>query len=134
MLESTRPAIGIVTAIVGIWQYRIIFGGMQNHAGTTPMAIRKDAGVALVRLATAIDHPSPSSRAAHRLDGGAHLARARRARIIPGKAEMLFQFRDTDPARAATASRRRSTRWSPRRTRRPLPGDASIAVALDAHR
>src|SRR5882672_1900134 len=35
VLESGCLAIGVVTSIVGIWQYRITFSGEQNHAGTT---------------------------------------------------------------------------------------------------
>jgi beta-ureidopropionase / N-carbamoyl-L-amino-acid hydrolase len=34
-LESAGLAIGVVTSIVGIWQYRISFIGEQNHAGTS---------------------------------------------------------------------------------------------------
>src|SRR5438270_13425906 len=58
-LESDGLKVGIVTSIVGIWQYRITFNGEQNHAGTTRMAIRKDAGLALVRLCVAIDDQFP---------------------------------------------------------------------------
>jgi N-carbamoyl-L-amino-acid hydrolase len=54
-LESGGLAIGIVTSIVGIWQYRISFVGEQNHAGTTRMDLRKDAGLALARFCVAID-------------------------------------------------------------------------------
>jgi hypothetical protein len=36
----------VVTGIVGIRLYRIIFTGDANHAGTTRMAKRKDAGLA----------------------------------------------------------------------------------------
>src|SRR6201996_8972467 len=32
-LESGKLAIGVVTSIVGIWQYKINFTGEQNHAG-----------------------------------------------------------------------------------------------------
>ena len=39
-LESGALKIGVVTSIVGIWQFRISFAGEQNHAGTTRMAIR----------------------------------------------------------------------------------------------
>ncbi len=53
-LEDTGKRIGIVTAIVGSHRFRILFEGVQNHAGTTRMSIRKDAGVALVNLAHAI--------------------------------------------------------------------------------
>src|SRR6266480_1293674 len=58
-LESSDLKIGIVTSIVGIWQYRIIFTGEQNHAGTTRMAIRKDAGLALARFCVDIDQTFP---------------------------------------------------------------------------
>ena len=98
-LEARGLRIGIVTSIVGIWQYRVTFEGMQNHAGTTRMATRRDAGLALVKLAAAIDRRFPEVCAARTvwttgritLDPGA-------ASIIPGGAEMLFQFRDADPA------------------------------------
>src|SRR6478752_10888129 len=43
-LESGNLKIGVVTSIVGIWQYRITFTGEQNPAGTTRMANRRDAG------------------------------------------------------------------------------------------
>ena len=97
-LEAKRLKIGIVTSIVGIWQHRITFTGVQNHAGTTRMAIRKDAGVALVNLAHAIGQRFPQVAAPRSvwttgriaLDPGA-------ASIVPGGAEMAFQFRDADP-------------------------------------
>ena len=41
-----------MTTIVGIRACRVQFSGEQNHAGTTPMARRKDAGVALFEFAT----------------------------------------------------------------------------------
>lgn len=47
ILERENIEIGIVTAIVGIRRIEIIFQGEADHAGTTPMDLRKDAGVAL---------------------------------------------------------------------------------------
>lgn len=43
-LSDTNTQIGIVTGIVGIRNFRLSFLGNQNHAGTTPMPGRKDAG------------------------------------------------------------------------------------------
>src|SRR5882724_4904057 len=60
-LESSGLKIGIVTSIVGIWQYRITFAGEQNHAGTTRMAIRKDAGLALAKFCVGIDERFPAA-------------------------------------------------------------------------
>lgn len=58
-LETSALKIGIVTSIVGIWQYRVSFVGAPNHAGTTRMAIRKDAGLALAKFCVAIDEAFP---------------------------------------------------------------------------
>ena len=98
-LETSGLKIGIVTSIVGIWQYRITFTGEQNHAGTTRMEIRKDAGLALAKFCVAIDEAFPGicgprtvwTTGRITLDPGA-------PSIIPGHAEMLFQMRDDDVA------------------------------------
>jgi N-carbamoyl-L-amino-acid hydrolase len=60
-LEGSRLGIGVVTSIVGIWQYQIAFTGEQNHAGTTRMKDRRDAGLALARLCVAIDDRFPAN-------------------------------------------------------------------------
>jgi N-carbamoyl-L-amino-acid hydrolase len=96
-LESDGLRIGVVTSIVGIWQYRISFTGEQNHAGTTRMADRRDAGLALAKFCVAIDERFPKlcgprtvwTTGRITLDPGA-------PSIIPGAAEMLFQVRDAD--------------------------------------
>jgi N-carbamoyl-L-amino-acid hydrolase len=96
-LESNDLKIGVVTSIVGIWQYRITFTGEQNHAGTTRMAVRRDAGLALARFCVDIDDRFPAmcgprtvwTTGRITLDPGA-------PSIIPGAAEMLFQIRDED--------------------------------------
>ncbi len=98
-LETSGLSIGVVTSIVGIWQYRITFSGEQNHAGTTRMADRRDAGLALAKFCVAIDERFPTwcgprtvwTTGRITLDPGAHS-------IIPGRAELLFQMRDDDPA------------------------------------
>jgi len=98
-LEISGRRIGVVTAIVGSRQFRMVFEGVQNHAGTTRMKNRRDAGVALVRLAAAIERRFPQvsgpltvwTTGRITLEPGA-------PSIVPGHAEMLFQFRDTDPA------------------------------------
>jgi N-carbamoyl-L-amino-acid hydrolase len=98
-LEGGRLAIGVVTSIVGIWQYRINFAGAQNHAGATRMAVRKDAGLALAKFCVAIDQRFPAAGGPRTvwttgritLDPGA-------PSIIPGAADMLFQIRDDDPS------------------------------------
>jgi N-carbamoyl-L-amino-acid hydrolase len=94
-LEGQGLRVGVVTGIVAIWQWRIQFQGQQDHAGGTTMGERKDAGLSAVRLLAAIDQEFPricgprSTWTTGRisLDPGA-------PSIIPGSADVLFQFRD----------------------------------------
>jgi beta-ureidopropionase / N-carbamoyl-L-amino-acid hydrolase len=98
-LEAEGLRIGIVEAIVGIWNCWITVTGEQNHAGTTEMARRKDAGVALVRLASRI-HDRFARLAGPRTVWtiGRILIDPNAPSIVPGRAEMQVQFRDIDPA------------------------------------
>jgi len=98
VLESGGLAIGVVTSIVGIWQYRITFEGEQNHAGTTRMNVRRDAGLALARFCVAIDDRFPGACGPRTVWTTGHIVLEPGApSIIPGRAEMLFQMRDDDP-------------------------------------
>jgi N-carbamoyl-L-amino-acid hydrolase len=98
-LETSNLKIGVVTAIVGLWDYRIKVTGHQNHAGTTTMAERKDAGLTLVRLIAAIDAKFKALTGPRSVwtcgrmefDPGA-------PSVIPGEARAMFQFRDADRA------------------------------------
>jgi N-carbamoyl-L-amino-acid hydrolase len=145
-LESGGLAIGVVTSIVGIWQYRITFTGEQNHAGTTRMAVRKDAGLALASFCVAIDDRFPKlcgprtvwTTGRITLDPGA-------PSIIPGGAEMLFQVRDDDRgvidrlehllqtmAAEVTAQGRCGVAVERIRTGAPAMMDASFQRAIEA--
>ena len=101
-LESGGLAIGVVTSIVGIWQYRISFTGEQNHAGTTRMAVRRDAGLALARFCVEIDDRFPALSGPRTVwTTGRITLEPGAPSIIPGAAEMLFQIRDDDPSAIA---------------------------------
>lgn len=99
LLEATGKRIGVVTGIVGIFACRIAFKGIQNHAGTTPMPIRRDAGVAMVRLANAVHDAFPAlvgPRSVWTI--GRMSIEPGAPAIIPGYAELTLQFRDVDAA------------------------------------
>lgn len=98
-LESGGRKVGIVSAIVAIWQYRIVAIGEQNHAGTTSMARRRDAGLAITRLLGEIDRRFPEFAGPRTVWTTGRIALEPGApSIIPGRAECLFQFRDVDQA------------------------------------
>ena len=94
-LESAGHRLGVVTGIVAIWQWRILVEGQQDHAGGTTMAERKDAGLAAVRLLAAIDREFPRVCGERSTWTTGRIALEPGApSIIPGRAEVLFQFRD----------------------------------------
>ncbi|MEM8924685.1 MAG: M20 family metallo-hydrolase [Actinomycetota bacterium] len=96
-LERAGDDLGVVTAIVGSRNLTVRFVGQQNHAGTTPMPLRRDAAMALFRFATAVDE------AFTRLAGPRTVWTIGRVdvhpgagSIIPGLAELNLQFRDPE--------------------------------------
>ena len=51
VLETSGTRIGLVTDIVGVARCEVIFTGQADHAGTTPMHLRRDASAALYAFA-----------------------------------------------------------------------------------
>jgi beta-ureidopropionase / N-carbamoyl-L-amino-acid hydrolase len=98
-LDTAGLRLGVVEAIVGIWNYRVSLIGEQNHAGTTRMVRRKDAGAAMVRLATRIHDRFPEIAGPRTVwTIGRMTIEPNAPSVIPGWAEMQVQFRDSDPA------------------------------------
>ncbi|WP_433559684.1 Zn-dependent hydrolase [Pseudonocardia xinjiangensis] len=99
VLESAGATIGVVTAIVGMGGGHMEFRGRQDHAGTTPMPLRRDAlrGAAelLVRLPEVARSVSETAVATcgilHVEPGGAN--------VVPGLARLQLDFRDLDRER-----------------------------------
>ncbi len=101
-LDEAGEAVGVVTDIVGIRDMRITFEGEQNHAGTTPMHLRRDAFQALGAFNAAINErfrnvvtPQTVWTIGHvKLHPDAHS-------IVPGSATFSMQWRDRDSTRLA---------------------------------
>ena len=51
VLETAGKRIGLVTDIVGVSRCEVVFTGQADHAGTTPMGLRRDAAAALYAFA-----------------------------------------------------------------------------------
>jgi len=98
-MEAAGRRIGVVSAVVGIRRFRIRSRGAANHAGTTPMAMRRDAGAALIELGAAVN--AEFRRRADRdtvWNFGNMAFRPGAANVVPGEGEMLLEFRDIDAA------------------------------------
>lgn len=100
VLDQANEVIGVVTAIVGLRQFQITIKGQQNHAGTTPMALRKDAFTAVTRIATALEDRFRNVVTPQTVWTIGHLRLGPNASsIVPGEAVFTLQWRDGDTDR-----------------------------------
>ena len=99
VLDTHEEKIGVVTGIVGIREHAISVTGEQNHAGTTPMDLRKDAAAALVSLAAELHARMPEAASDVSVwTIGTITLGTQSPSIVPGRAEMRLQMRDPDTA------------------------------------
>jgi hydantoinase/carbamoylase family amidase len=106
VLEAAGTAIGAVTSIAGLVQYAVTFTGDANHAGATPMDLRRDAFLAAAEWALAVE------RAALEVGGGAVATVGKLEvfpggkNIIPGRVEAIVDLRAGDAANLDVLERR----------------------------
>lgn len=94
-LETAAAGIGIVTSLVGIRRYLVRFRGRADHAGTTPMELRRDAGAAAVAFAQALRKTFQELAGAGTVwnVGAIHLEPGT-SNIVPAVGEVLLEIRD----------------------------------------
>jgi N-carbamoyl-L-amino-acid hydrolase len=106
-LELEHRRIGIVTSIVGMRDLKISFHGQQNHAGTTPMHLRRDAAMALFEFVQQLNRAFTEIRGEHSVWTIGQLGLTPNApSIVPGLAECNLQFRDPEQARVEQMQQR----------------------------
>jgi N-carbamoyl-L-amino-acid hydrolase len=94
-LEAEAQRIGIVTGIVGIRRIRVQFTGRTDHAGTTPMHLRKDAGAALIEFCHDLRLRLERARAPGTVWNLGYVAfEPGVGNVVPGSAEVLIEYRD----------------------------------------
>ncbi len=81
VLESLDRRLGVVTSIVGQTRFALTFRGQANHAGTTPMPLRKDA---LAAAAAWIGFVEETARSTPGL-----VATVGSVRVLPGAANVI---------------------------------------------
>src|SRR5262249_37831044 len=60
VLESLNLPLGVVDAIAGQSRFEVTFEGQANHAGTTPMSLRRDAPPAAARWILQVEQTAAS--------------------------------------------------------------------------
>jgi len=97
-LEAARLPIGLVEGIVGIRRNRLTFIGEPDHAGTTPMAWRKDAFLAACEYALkAREHIVRKGSGRSVTNFGRIELSPGVSNIVPAQAVLLQEMRELDP-------------------------------------
>jgi len=113
VLSSQGERVGIVEGIVGIRRLLVRFDGVANHAGTTPMAMRRDALLAGAELALATEAIAVAAGSGAVGTVGTFEVTPGAANVIPGSAQLHVEFRALDPdvlARCIAEARERAQR------------------------
>ncbi|UCF91665.1 MAG: Zn-dependent hydrolase [Desulfobacterales bacterium] len=100
-LEAAQIPIGIVRTIVGIAAYRITFQGEANHAGTTPLAVRKDALLGAAEFALQVDAWVRSHTLGVVTVGNMDVLPGA-FNIVPGEVRLALEFREASSAQLAS--------------------------------
>lgn len=92
VLERREHRIGIVESIVGQDRLTVVFTGHAGHAGTTPMDLRQDAGVAAARWIVAVAEFAAKTEGVRATVGRAHFLPGA-GNVIPGRVVASFDLR-----------------------------------------
>jgi hydantoinase/carbamoylase family amidase len=96
LLERSGVEVGIVTGIVGLLGFRARFLGEANHAGTTPMELRRDALVGAARAVLALREEA-RARDDATANVGVISAEPGGFNVVPGAAEFSIDVRSPTP-------------------------------------
>ncbi len=97
-------ALGVVTAIAGGTRHRVRVAGAAGHAGTVPMAMRRDALAAAAEMVSAVE---TRAKAAANLVGTVGLLEVKdgTGNVIPGEASFTVDLRSGEDAVREAAER-----------------------------
>lgn len=105
-LEAAGEQIGVVTDIVGYRERLVTLSGQQNHAGTTPMALRRDAFQGLCAFNTRLNDRMRNITTPQSIWTIGHVELAPNASsIVPGQVRFSVQWRDGSADRLARMGR-----------------------------
>jgi beta-ureidopropionase / N-carbamoyl-L-amino-acid hydrolase len=99
VLAAQKAEIGVVTAIVGIRRHEVTVEGRADHAGTTPMSLRRDALVGAAGFIRAVDELArlrPSEGAYLVATVGKLSLEPNAINAVPGSVRMILETRSTD--------------------------------------
>ena len=120
--------IGIVTGITGRSVYHVDIVGEANHAGTTPMALRRDAMSSAAQLALAVRRIAGEMEVCRVGTVGSMDVHPNAGNVIPGRVQMGVEFRDERMESLAAAE------VELRRTAEEVAHAENVAITVTAQR
>ena len=98
ILEAEGVDIGVVTHGQGLSWTQVTITGKDSHTGSTPMPMRKNAGLGMARVLDLVEQIA-LSHAPHAVGAAGHIDVFPNSRnVIPGKAVFTIDFRSPDLA------------------------------------
>jgi beta-ureidopropionase / N-carbamoyl-L-amino-acid hydrolase len=98
VLEAEGKDIGVVTHGQGLSWTQVTITGKESHTGSTPMPMRKNAGLGMARVLELVDEIAWSHKP-HAVGAAGHIDVYPNSRnVIPGKAVFTVDFRSPDLA------------------------------------
>ena len=98
ILEAEEKDIGVVTHGQGLSWTQVTITGKESHTGSTPMPMRKNAGLGMAKVLELVDEIA-WSHAPHAVGAAGHIDIYPNSRnVIPGKAVFTVDFRSPDLA------------------------------------
>ncbi len=94
VLESEQCQIGVVQGIVSLQRFQVVITGRPNHAGTTPMPLRKDALYAASLLVAAVHDVAVDIPGDQVATVGLLNVAPNAPNIVPGRVELTIDMRD----------------------------------------
>ncbi len=96
VLDQQNIPIGIVETVTGITWLEATLTGSANHAGTTPIDLRRDAGLAAAKLIESLREIAISIGGNQRATCGMIAFEPNAINVIPGKAVLSVDLRNAD--------------------------------------
>ena len=128
VLDSLSLPLGVVTAVVGQTRLEVTFAGAANHAGTTPMTVRRDALAAAAEWIAAVESDARAVPDLVATVGRIELTPGA-TNVIPGRAVASLDVRHEDDRVRQAASERLASAAHAVAARRGL--DVTVDVRLD---
>ncbi len=98
VLEAEEAVIGIVRGVQGMRWYDLTLEGTASHAGTTPMAMRRDASVAAAEIILAVNRLSEETGGGALSTTGVIDAYPNSRNVVPGRVFLTVDLRNTQTA------------------------------------